>query len=170
MPFQTKVAVVCAFSAQLFVIIPIIFRLHFVRDSKNTTDATFDSTEIAILTQIVMHFSIMAATFPCFRQFLQAFDSGLGATTKIGAKPGSGSRKDSSYVLQSLNSARDGSRGKRSLGGLRPDSTAQIATAVGGRLSDRDADNMSIESLGSDQAIWTRRGWMVQYEARYRDE
>lgn len=159
--------VVCAFSAQLLVIIPIAFRLYFVHRSINTTDATFDPTNTVIATQVVMHFSIMAATFPCFRQFLQAFDSGLGATTKIATELGSGSRSQGSYVLQSLASARDGSRAAKSRARLRPDSTAEITTAVAaGSSGQRGAENMSIESVGSDKAIWTKRQWEVRYEDR----
>lgn len=113
----------------------------------------------------------MAATFPCFRQFLQAFDSGLGATTKIATELGSGSRSQGSYALQSLASARDGSRTAKSRARLRPDSTAQITTAVAASSNGQRGDeNMSIESLGSDKAIWTKRQWDVHYEARERND
>ncbi|KAG8423424.1 hypothetical protein J3458_000324 [Metarhizium acridum] len=171
MKLKTKVMVVCAFSAQLLVMIPIAFRLHFVRVSRYASDATFNSTEIAIATQVVMHFSIMAATFPCFRQFLQAFDSGLGATTKISTEHGSGSRSQGgSYVLQSLASAREEGRVGKARARLRPDPTAEIVTAVAARSSDRGAEDMSIDSAGSDKAIWTRREWEVHYESRDRGD
>ncbi|OAA51581.1 hypothetical protein NOR_00174 [Metarhizium rileyi] len=168
MKTRTKVMVVCAFSAQLFVIIPIVFRLHFVQRSRDTTDATFDSTDVVITTQVVMHFSIMAATFPCFRQFLQAFDSGLGATTKIATERGTGSRSQSSYAMQTLASARDDSGAIRSRARLRPDPTVEIVTEIAARAADRGAEDMSIDSSGSDKAIWTRREWEVHFEARER--
>lgn len=80
-----------------------------------------DSVNSIITTQIVMHFSLMAATIPCMRPFLRAFDSGLGYSVRVQANTdGELSSKyveDSSYVLQSVNS-----RNKESLSaGLRPD-------------------------------------------------
>ncbi|UNI13773.1 hypothetical protein JDV02_000483 [Purpureocillium takamizusanense] len=109
MAVKVKVAVVGAFSAQLLVIVPIIFRLMSVRRSLDSSDITFDWTETTLTTQVVMHFSLMAATFPCFRQFLQAFDSGFGATTKMETQTGgSGSRTNNSYALQSLGSKKGG--------------------------------------------------------------
>ncbi|KJK81726.1 hypothetical protein H634G_02988 [Metarhizium anisopliae BRIP 53293] len=146
MKLKTKVMVVCAFSAQLLVIIPIAFRLHFVRVSMYESDATFNSTEITIATQVVMHFSIMAATFPCFRHRSQG----------------------GSYVMQSLVSAREDGRVGKARARLRPDPTAEIVTAVAARSSDHGAEDMSIDSSGSDKAIWTRREWEVHYESRER--
>lgn len=171
MALKTKVMVISAFSAQLFVAIPVIFRLVFVRRSMDSPDATFGFTESAIATQVVMHFSIMAATFPCFRQFLQAFDSGLGATTKISTELGTGSRSRSGYVLQSLSTARDdghhdGNNTRQAR--LRPDSTAQIITEVTAQPRRQAAgDERSIESDGSDKAIIRRtQQWEVRYETR----
>ncbi|KAJ6446908.1 C2H2 type zinc finger containing protein [Purpureocillium lavendulum] len=183
MAFKVKVAVVCAFSAQLLVIVPIIWRLIFVRRSLDTRDATFDWTEPALTTQVVMHFSIMAATFPCFRQFLQAFDSHWGATTKMSdTQTGSGSRTNDSYVLQTLASKRgaegdivvregEGAPYSRAMARLRPDETAEIVTkATAGRRERAGDEDQSIESVGSDKAIWRTDRFEVRYEERERGD
>ncbi|OAQ85067.1 MFS transporter [Purpureocillium lilacinum] len=191
MTFKVKVAVVCAFSAQLLVIVPVIFRLIFVRRSLGTSDITFAWTEMALTTQIVMHFSIMAATFPCLRQFLQAFDSGFGATTKMETQTGSGSRTHNSYAMQSLRSKRgdegpvhgtDGDEGRPAARGavlyntsgamarLRPDRTTEIVTHATAEGPDRAGDeDRSIDSVGSDKAIiWRTREFEVHYGDRER--
>ncbi|KAJ2973386.1 hypothetical protein NQ176_g6639 [Zarea fungicola] len=127
MAFRTKFIVVAAFSAQLLVAIPVSFRLIYLRDalraeptttttantiegSSAANDATvlFTVSKLTIATQAVMHFSIMAATFPCFRQFLQAFNNNFGATTKMGTdEAGGGSRSqgitsNNSYAMSTL--------------------------------------------------------------------
>ncbi|KAJ6437098.1 restless-like transposase [Purpureocillium lavendulum] len=180
MAFKVKVAVVCAFSAQLLVIIPVIFRLIFVRRSMDTHDATFDWTQPALTTQVVMHFSVMAATFPCFRQFLQAFDSNWGATTKMSdTQTGTGSRSNNSYALQSLGSKRgaegdvvvrdgEGAPYSRATARLRPDETAEIVTKATGRRDRAGDEDQSIESVGSDKAIWRTDRFEVRYEERER--
>lgn len=86
LPIHTKIVVIFAFSIHLFVVIPVAFRLISIR-SFSTTDIPLNLSNVVLATQIVMHYSTMAATFPCFRQFLQVFDSGLGATTGIGKRP-----------------------------------------------------------------------------------
>ncbi|KAM4060948.1 MFS transporter [Hirsutella rhossiliensis] len=172
MATKTKVMVVCAFSAQLLIVIPIAFRLDFLRARVSGSDATFDTTNAAISTQVVVHLSIMAATFPCFRQFLQAFDSGLGATTKIPTELGTGSQSHSGYVLQSLSGTCDEGRSvnkQHAPTKLRPDPTAEItseATADGQDPSPSET-RRSTDSFGSDKAIiWKTQKWEIRYESR----
>ncbi|KYK58764.1 hypothetical protein DCS_05782 [Drechmeria coniospora] len=166
MALKTKILVVAAFSAQLLVIIPVSFRLLFVREVTVSDDVTFDFTNPAIATQVVMHFSIMAATFPCFRQFLQAFDSGLGAT--IGSDLGTGSHANSGYILQSFDSAHSGKmkRGKRPQETRKQQEPAKRVESSTGIEPGSD-ENKSVESDGSDKAIiWRTQGWEVRYDLR----
>ncbi|KAK2592023.1 hypothetical protein QQS21_010294 [Conoideocrella luteorostrata] len=170
MALKTKVMVVSAFSAQLLVIVPIIFRLIFVRRLVLMKEATFAPTETIVATQVVLHFSIMAATFPCFRQFLQVFDSGLGATTKIRSETDSGSTTLDSHALQSFPSAR--ARGDRRRGEevkLRPDSTAEIVTEVASFSREDDVGHeeasRSFDTLGSERAILRTREWRIRFDA-----
>ena len=59
------------------VIIPIGYRIYSLRGALSGSDITFTSANAAIVTQVVLHFSIMADTFPCMKPFLVAFDKGL---------------------------------------------------------------------------------------------
>src|SRR6266498_980132 len=87
------------------IIVPTSFRLVFLRQSISSADMTFDSTNTILTTQVVMHFSLMAATFPCMRKFLQAFDLNMGATTKMETEIGGGSLS-SSFHLKSIDSGK----------------------------------------------------------------
>ncbi|PNY23636.1 Uncharacterized protein TCAP_06423, partial [Tolypocladium capitatum] len=168
---RSKLMVIAAFSAQLFVAIPIGFRLSLVRKYMRGPEDSCGFTNAAIATQAVMHFSVMAATFPCFRQFLKAFDSGLCATTKIGTEDSYGSKGASDYVLQSLSTAHEDDHGgsKTPQEKLRPDSTAQITTKVKGQsqINPTGDESKSIESDGSDRAIIRRtQQWEIRYETQ----
>lgn len=175
MATRTKVMVVCAFSAQLLIVIPIAFRLSSLRSRMYGSDMTFDTTNATVSTQVVIHLSIMAATFPCFRQFLQAFDSGLGATTKIPTELGSGSQSHSGYALQSLVGTCEEGRSinkRRQPAKLRPDATAEIISKATADRRDPSPSQTqrSTDSFGSDKAIiWKTQKWEIRYESRDRD-
>ncbi|KAE8361462.1 hypothetical protein BDV27DRAFT_147816 [Aspergillus caelatus] len=88
--FKTKITILVAFSAQLLVAIPTIFRLillHEMTTEDIRNNRTFAIANTVVLTEITMHFSLMAATFPCLRKFLQAFDTNMGATTHMITDP-----------------------------------------------------------------------------------
>ncbi|PLB44405.1 hypothetical protein P170DRAFT_430303 [Aspergillus steynii IBT 23096] len=123
MPLGTKITVVLAFSLQLLyvillihyvtlkthhirsprVVFPTIIRILFLQQTTTTpasrTDHTFTLTNSTLITEVVMHFSLIAATFPCLRKFLQAFDMHMGATTNLTSEGDTGS---SSIALKSL--------------------------------------------------------------------
>lgn len=130
MALQAKLMVISAFSAQLLVVIPITYRLMFVHDAMKSHDATLGFTNSIIATQIVMHFSIMAATFPCFRQFLKAFDSGLGATANMDIKCGDDRRPRVTYVLECLNTEGACQVNNPHQTRLRPGVTAEFVSTV----------------------------------------
>jgi hypothetical protein len=83
MSMKLKVAVVGAFLLRILIVVPTAFKLSLTRRDMPSSDATFTSTDVVIATQVTMHYTVMAATFPCMRSFLQAFNSGLGATTGL---------------------------------------------------------------------------------------
>ncbi|KJZ71924.1 hypothetical protein HIM_08680 [Hirsutella minnesotensis 3608] len=181
MATRTKVMVVLAFSAQLLVAIPVALRLEFLRSRVRgpASDPLFAATNSAIATQVVVHLSVMAATFPCLRQFLQAFDSGLGATTKIPTELGTGSRSQhshSGYILQSRSVAggtddgrsvrRNNNKGRMSPAArLRPDPTAVIVSqATADPTASEPSERRSTDSFGSDKAIiWKTQKWEIKY-------
>ncbi|KAA8651272.1 hypothetical protein EYZ11_006782 [Aspergillus tanneri] len=123
MPLATKITVVLAFSLQLLVVVPTIMRIQFLRGltSAPQADRTFTLTNSTVLTEVVMHFSLMAATFPCLRKFLQAFDLHMGATTNLtseGEYTGSNTYTRSggaSYALKSMDRSHSQSRSRASI-------------------------------------------------------
>ncbi|EGX93900.1 hypothetical protein CCM_02170 [Cordyceps militaris CM01] len=165
---QTKLIVILAFSAQLLVAIPVAYRLVLLRDATTTTHrgpVLFILADTTIVTQVVMHFSVIAATFPCFRQFLHAFSNDFGATTKMGTDEdrsvdrSHGQRSNSnSYAMSVL---REHYRG--SIQTTRPqDVESEIEVEDGvllPRAPPRDRvltpvdDGRSLQSIGSDRAI-----------------
>lgn len=130
----------------------------------------FTLAETTIVTQVVMHFSIMAATFPCFRQFLQAFNNDFGATTKMvkGADDDcSGDRSqggrqsgsnNNSYAMSVLRSRADGGSAQttrlrdREFDAEFEDVLLPMASYRDGLLTPAD-DGRSLQSMGSDRAM-----------------
>ncbi|PHH85505.1 hypothetical protein CDD83_320 [Cordyceps sp. RAO-2017] len=175
MAFKTKVIVVSAFSAQLLVLVPIGFRLGSIRRLPTAYDVTFDMTSAAITTLVAGHLTVMAASFPCFRQLLRAFDGGLGMSRKLSPKLGSsGSRSQRSHALQSLGGD-DGdarARGGRSRGSSTKFRTGVItqvvSQATAGPAGPAGGDESgSVSSFGSDKAIiWRTHEVEVHYEPR----
>ncbi|OGM48728.1 hypothetical protein ABOM_002016 [Aspergillus bombycis] len=191
--FKTKLIVLLAFSVQLLVAIPTIFRLTLLyemttRDIRN--DRTFALTNAVVLTEITMHFSLMAATFPCLRKFLQAFDTNLGATThmttRLDVTGDTGSK--GSYALKSLERPSQGTGGsieqwprinRRPGRKYQPhtvaaisagkDSSPQAHGAGGGereRTGNHDIESGSVESDNSQLAIIRRtQYWEVTIES-----
>ncbi len=160
-----------AFSAQLLVAVPVSYRLLFLRDATRNYrgPVMFTLTNTTIVTQVVMHFSIMAATFPCFRQFLQAFNNDFGATTKMtgGTDDRSGDRSqgqhsNNSYAMSVLRSradrGADGSSAQTTrLMDHESDTEVEVVSIPlapyrDGVLTPAD-DGRSLQSMGSDHAI-----------------
>lgn len=157
------------------VILTAIVRVHYIALQLRSSDPTFDWVPAGICTQVLMNYSLMAATFPCLKPFVISFNTGWGQGNQgIG----------SSYVLESFSrQKRDGSRGLKSDNivsdskhskpvnnfPLRPDPHThnwsighdgnQIRPARG-----EDADG-SMTSQESQQMIIRRTaGWSVKYE------
>ncbi|KAF5856873.1 hypothetical protein ETB97_006626 [Aspergillus alliaceus] len=208
----TKITVVMAFSLQLLYVyvailvglelisnkffstllmkratVPIVVRLVLLQQSTTGDDAadpTFTITDTVLVTEVAMHFSLMSATFPCLRKFLQVFDMNMGATTHLDCEPGgtyySRSRSGGSYALQSIE---QGSRvGREDMSGTKSrfltKGQGQTVTTVSGGLTEGadhqgksqrnstmdDAEMRSIDSDGSQHAIIRRTQWEVKVE------
>ncbi|KAE8328018.1 hypothetical protein BDV39DRAFT_192407 [Aspergillus sergii] len=192
---KTKLSILLAFSVQLLVAIPTIFRLillHEMTTEDIRNDRTFAITKTVVLTEITMHFSLMAATFPCLRKFLQAFDTNLGATTHMTTEPDgtdkSGSKEN--YALKSLerhsqgagssfeqwprHSRRPGRRSQphtvTTISAGREDSGPRIQGTDRGnreRTINNDIESGSVESDDSQLAIIRRtQHWEVAVESK----
>jgi hypothetical protein len=134
MSIHLKVAVVGAFLMRILIALPTAFKLALLRRDLPSPDSTFNTTNVVIATQVTMHYTIMAATFPCMRAFLQAFNSGLGATT--------GLTTAAVYDSAAYATGSKGSKGSR-LARSKSDATAYALESV-----DRDRDRVA-DSAGN---------------------
>ncbi|KJK65752.1 hypothetical protein P875_00022132 [Aspergillus parasiticus SU-1] len=192
---KTKLSVLLAFSVQLLVAIPTIFRLillHEMTTEDIRNDRIFAITNTVVLTEITMHFSLMAATFPCLRKFLQAFDTNLGATTHMTTESEDTDKSGSkgSYALRSLERPSQGAgssfeqwprHSRRSGRRYQPHTVTTISADMedsGPRIEGTDRGNRertinndiesgSVESDDSQLAIIRRtQHWEVTVESR----
>lgn len=155
-------------------------------------DRTFAITNTVVLTEITMHFSLMAATFPCLRKFLQAFDTNLGATTHMTTAPDGTDKSGSkgSYALKSLKRPPQGAGGsfeqwprhsRRPGRRYQPHTVTTISAGMedsgpciegtdrgnGERTINNDIESGSVESDDSQLAIIRRtQHWEVTVESR----
>lgn len=164
MSMKLKVAVVGAFLLRILIVIPTAFKLSLMRRDMPSSDATFMSTDVVIATQVTMHYTVMAATFPCMRAFLQAFNSGLGATTGLttaavydsnpyakGSTNGT-DKDNTAYALESVNRDVENTRSAS----FRPDNghtTKTTVTSAGGQQpSKRDQQMQGRQNRSTSQA------------------
>jgi hypothetical protein len=170
MSLKLKVAVVSAFLLRILIVIPTAVKLSLLRRDLPGPDATLMSTDVVIATQVTLHYTVMAATFPCMRAFLQAFNSGLGATTglttaavydsnaysqgsKSGSKSGS-SKANTAYALESVDREAEITRAARAarVAAFRPDlghsTTTTVTTAAGQHHGARDRQLQDRRCLG----------------------
>ncbi|KAK5165517.1 uncharacterized protein LTR77_009046 [Saxophila tyrrhenica] len=76
MPWKAKVAVVAAFTIRLLVIPPGLTRLRYIRQTLHSQDWSYSRIRVVIITQVVLHVSVILATVPCIKPWLVAFESG----------------------------------------------------------------------------------------------
>lgn len=85
-----------------------MFRIVYLKDILADPDPTYNGVYIIIATQVVLHYSLMAATFPCLKPFLAAFDKELLDTSKLQSPMGGNSyyrsrrTQDKGYELHSV--------------------------------------------------------------------
>ena len=90
------------------IIIPTGLRLHYLNQLSTASDPTYQGVNLVITTQIVLHYTLMAATFPCMKPFLAAFDKELWHASHLEPTVGISflrSRKtndNKGYVLHSI--------------------------------------------------------------------
>lgn len=133
-------------------------RILFLQDTTTAeaskTDDTYDLANSTLITEVVMHFSLIAATFPCLRKFLQAFDMHMGATTNLNHDGGS---RSTDYGLKSL-SRSGGSSHPGIYRAMPPDASMGNVTVVttigaGPQSPFTPAERRSEESVGSQQVM-----------------
>jgi len=99
LPFSKKTIVVAAFGFRLPIILPIVWRLHFLRSFLSSSNPTLDGTLVVVNTQIEMNYAIIAATIPCLRPFMTALSTNYGAPAPKTPASNYGSNE---YSLNSL--------------------------------------------------------------------
>lgn len=188
-------AVVGAFLLRILIVIPTAFKLVLLRRDLPKADATFTSTDVVIATQVTLHYTVMAATFPCMRAFLQAFNSGLGATTGLttatvydsnayakGSNNGN-SKANTAYALESVDRDVENTRTARTArmtrsASFRPDhghsNTATVTAAADHHQIERDRPlqgrqnrSTSQGSLDSDESKQPIIKKTLEWEVRH---
>ncbi|GAB7353910.1 hypothetical protein MBLNU459_g4256t1 [Dothideomycetes sp. NU459] len=177
MPMRPKVVVISAFAIRLSTIIPSALRIHTFHSNQSNNQA-FDSdvgVDFVVITLIATHLSIMAATFPCMKQFLGAFDSGLigglGVSTG-GTHFDSQQNHGSNHEMKSFSSSVARSQARRSKTveqdiRLRPEHNGGTVTQIkGGGTETRDGDEgASVNSDSSGRAIIKKtQRWELHYQ------
>ncbi|KAI9710043.1 MAG: hypothetical protein M1812_007507 [Candelaria pacifica] len=185
MPLMSKAIVVFAFAFRLPVLVAGIFRLRYLVPTVNSVDYTFDTVYGIVCTQIELHYSLMAATIPCMKPFVKAFNTGyLGTAARqtnyaygyaTGTFADDKTNHGRSFALQSMRSRsqEDSKRAepqhqkstnnlKLREKDLRPD---MVDSTVYVEHSQGQEESGSVTSHGSDQMIIRRTvGWDIRYE------
>ncbi|KAI9701000.1 MAG: hypothetical protein M1836_001668 [Candelina mexicana] len=187
MPMISKVIVVFAFAFRLPVLVAGIIRLRYLVPTLNSSDYTFDSVYGLVCTQIELHYSLMAATIPCMKPFVKAFNTGYLGTaarqTNYGYGYGTGTFGNSddktnhgrSFALQSMRSRSADERKhvepqhqksthnlKLKEKELRPDMADSTVYVEHNQVQEESG---SVTSHGSDQMIIRRTvGWDIRYD------
>jgi hypothetical protein len=90
MSWSKKYMILMAFSLRLLIMIPIAFRLCYLKKEYFSDNPTLSGTWAAIVTQVDLAYAIISATIPCLRPFI--------AATATATAPTDGTLKDSKYA------------------------------------------------------------------------
>ncbi|KAH8701088.1 hypothetical protein BGW36DRAFT_425884 [Talaromyces proteolyticus] len=78
MRWTGKAIVVGSFGCRLLIIPICVIRLYYLEKVWESFDPSLESADLVILSQFLLHYSIMAATIPCVKPFVIAFNTGWG--------------------------------------------------------------------------------------------
>lgn len=109
MSWSKKYMILMAFSLRLLIMIPVAFRLYYLKKEYFSDNPTLSGTWAVIVTQVDLAYAIISATIPCLRPFIAATVTATAPTdgTRKGSRYAQGSREKSSsagnaYGLSSL--------------------------------------------------------------------
>ena len=77
MSCRAKIAVMIASVSRLLVIPPLFVRFTFFKSALHTEDQTYTRTDMAIVSQVAIHLSVVLATIPCAKPFFVIFEGGV---------------------------------------------------------------------------------------------
>ena len=187
-----KVKVVCAFLFRLPLVALAVLRLHYVQSATTDANPGTAQSEIMVLQQAYLCWSIISATLPNLKAFVRSFGSGFGIgvdmetyTNAYGSKQSA--RKD--YEMGQMSGNVSANRSHTPTSKIEDDAIIEdtvkpirsVNSYQGGMVqghtlprsahgekdqqysNDREVD--SIESTGSDAHIIRREvGWTIHYE------
>ncbi|KAM5482516.1 hypothetical protein MaudMau93_006690, partial [Microsporum audouinii] len=162
MVMSRKVIIVSAFACRLPVVGFSIFRLTTIHGVVDLRDPTLSMVPYVIWTEILLHYSIMAATIPCLKPFFIAFNTGWGQ--------GSHKRTSRYPPYNSRTSSKTGPNFSNKLGKIMGSPQSDFRNDTSGTRSISQALNRggapSVESHESQQMIIREtRGWTVEHES-----
>ncbi|KAB8339049.1 hypothetical protein FH972_021985 [Carpinus fangiana] len=123
---KLKLIVVGAFMCRPLVIVTLGVRIYYLRPVYFSSDPFFNGVEASILTQVCMHYALMAATIPCTKPFIKAFHSGYMDPEGYTAGSHSNTKQQNSGFMNSANRDTEAQRGGR---------TDTLATASGSQFN-----------------------------------
>ncbi|PYH48023.1 uncharacterized protein BP01DRAFT_175210 [Aspergillus saccharolyticus JOP 1030-1] len=143
-----KAGVIGAFGTRLGIVILAILRQTSMTAIAHTNDLLLDISDAVILTQVLLHCSIMAATLPCLKPFVVSFNTGWGQGT-VG-------QDGSSYFHQASTASAAAQRSRASSG--------KRGSEI--RRKDQDATRSEDAGRGNSQEwiIQETREWSLRYE------
>jgi len=148
-----KATIATTFSLRMFLVLPVTFRLIFIRNlSKFSSDMVFDGVDLIVATQIALHYSLSATTLPSMRSLLRAFDTGLGATIDVPTDAGS-SKSKKLKATKAISAPI-----------LRPEVVSQVVSTRMTGVVHPGRSSASTHRASSKKAIITKEQWEVSYK------
>jgi len=157
-----KMVVITAFGCRVPVIACSVVRVTYLNGSLRSPDPTLKGVNAALCTQVLFHYSLMAATIPCLKPFVISFDTGWGQGREAKGSTylhhsGVGHSASKLNALNALNAMTSGSKEFPS---------HHVSNAVHQSKDRKDDAANSIDSHESQRMIIREtRGWAVEHES-----
>ncbi|PGH26561.1 hypothetical protein AJ80_01690 [Polytolypa hystricis UAMH7299] len=100
MPLKSKLLVISAFSFRLPVIIISGVRTYYLHRDISSDDILFSTADSSVWMEISLHYGLIAATIPCLKPFIKAFNTGY--LSQRGGSSEYGMHDPNSYVLSNI--------------------------------------------------------------------
>jgi hypothetical protein len=136
------------------VIVITIVRVTYLNGSLRSPDPTLSTVNAALCTQVLLHYSLIAATIPCLKPFVISFNTGWGQGSQ---------GKASGYVYRS---GHGGSKSNTLTSGSREFPGQHASNAAHKSRKDRKDAADSVSSHESQMMIIREtRAWTVEHES-----
>lgn len=145
-----------------------IVRMVCIDDAINSDDPTLQCVNANICTEILLHYSLMAATIPCLKPFVIAFNTRWGQGQGMG----------SSYVIEDMSATggKYSSKQSKKHSFINPTFRVDKAAHLSNASHDPEAESAGdgVNSIGSHESqrmiIRETRAWMVEHESYEMDD